>query len=79
MIISDIMKKQNISKYQLSKNSGVPYTTLSDIISGKSQLEKCSADTVYKLSRELNITMEELLCPCFEKQCVPSVKKTRRY
>lgn len=69
MIISDIMKKQNISKYQLSKNSGVPYTTLSDIISGKSQLEKCSAETVYKLSKELNVSMEELLCPCFEKRC----------
>lgn len=69
MMINEIMKKRNISKYRLSKNSGIPYTTLTDIISGKAQLEKCSAETVYKLSKELNITMEELLSPYFEKRC----------
>ena len=69
MLINEIMQNKNISKYRLSKNSGIPYATLSDIISGRAQLEKCSAETVYKLSRELQITMEELLAPCFEKRC----------
>lgn len=63
------MQKQNISKYRLSKNSGIPYTTLTDILSGKAQLIKCSVETVYKLAKELNITMEELLSPYFEKRC----------
>ncbi len=69
MLINEIMANRNISKYRLSKNSGIPYTTLTDILSGKARLEKCSAETVYKLSKELDITMEELLSPCFEKRC----------
>lgn len=69
MRINEIMTNRNISKYRLSKNSGIPYTTLTDILSGKAHLEKCSAETVYKLSKELNITMEELLSPYFEKRC----------
>ena len=69
MLINEIMATRNISKYRLSKNSGIPYTTLTDILSGKAQIEKCSAETVYKLSKELNISMEELLSPYLEKRC----------
>lgn len=69
MMIQNLMKKQNMTKYRLSKNSGIPYTTLTDICSGKAQLEKCSAETIYKLSKELGVSMETLLAPCFEKRC----------
>lgn len=69
MTIAEMMEKRNISKYRLSKNSGIPYSTLTDIISGKARLEKCSAETVYKLSQELQIPMEELLSPYLEKRC----------
>lgn len=69
MMIQSLMQKQNLSKYRLSKNSGIPYTTLTDICSGKAQLEKCSAETIYKLAKELGVTMESLLAPCFEKRC----------
>ena len=62
------LQKKKITKYRLSKNSGIPYTTLSDILSGKTQLEKCSAETVYKLSKELDVSMEELLAPYFTKR-----------
>lgn len=69
MMINEIMANRNISKYRLSKNSGIPYTTLTDILSGKAQLEKCSAETVYKLSKALDVPMEELLAPSLEKRC----------
>ena len=68
-MIQTLMKKKNITKYRLSKNSGIPYTTLTDICSGKTQLEKCSAETIYKLSKELGVSMETILEPCFEKRC----------
>lgn len=66
MIIQKIMENKNITRYRLSKNSGIPYTTITDICSGKAQLEKCSAETIYKLAKELDISMETLLKPCFE-------------
>ena len=69
MTISELLKKRNMTKYRLSKLSNVPYSTLSDLCSGKTSLEKCSAETVYRLATELQVSMEELLAPCFEKRC----------
>lgn len=68
MTVRELMAQKKISKYKLSKSSGIPYTTVSDICSGKAQLEKCSADTVYKLAKELNVSMEMLLEPHIEKR-----------
>lgn len=67
-MIKELMEQKNISKYRLSKDSGVPYSTLSDILSGKTSLEKCSAETVYKLSKALEVSMEELIEPYMEKR-----------
>lgn len=69
MILNDLMKKKKISKYRLSKNSGVPYSTLTDILNGKSRLEKCSAETIYRLAKELEVSMEELLTPYLSQRC----------
>ena len=35
-------------------------TSLNDICSGKTRLEKCSAETVYKLAKALGVSMELL-------------------
>lgn len=72
---TDIMKKKRmmdmdfqtyldtrgISKYRLSKLSGVPKTTVMDICSGKSSLQKCSAGTIWRLAKALQCTMEEII------------------
>lgn len=47
-----------MTKYRLSKNSGVLQTTINDICSGKARIENCSAETLYKISKTLNVTME---------------------
>lgn len=69
MTINEAMERRNITKYRLSKSSGIPYTTVNDICSGKARLEKCSAETIYRLCKELNISMESLLEPCLVKRC----------
>ena len=66
MTIQKIMEQKNITRYRLSKDSGIPYTTITDICCGKAQLEKCSAGTIYKLAKSLDVSMEALLEPCFE-------------
>lgn len=68
MTVNNLMEQKNMTKYRLSKNSGVPYTTVNDICSGRAQLDKCSAETVYKLSKELGVSMEDLLDPCFVRR-----------
>ena len=61
MIINELLAKNNITPYRLSKISGVPHATLNDIISEKTKLDKCSAGTVYRLAQALNVSMEDLL------------------
>lgn len=69
MIITELLAKNNMTKYRLSQNSNVPYTTLNDICNGKTNLAKCSAETVYRLASELNVSMEELLKGYIENRC----------
>lgn len=61
MNINDILKEKNMTKYRLAKKSGVPQTTVIDICNGKSKIENCSAGTVYKLAKALEISMETLV------------------
>ena len=60
MIIEDLLEKRNITKYRLAVQAGIPHTTLTDICSGKTRLEKCSAETIYKLAKALGVSMELL-------------------
>ena len=61
MTIQDALKQKRMSIYRLAKTSKVPYATVNDICNGKAQLEKCSAETIYRIAHALDITMEELL------------------
>ncbi len=68
MLLNDLMGKNKLTKYRMSKNSGIPYTTINDICSGKAMLQKCSAQTIYKIAKELNVSMETLLESCNERR-----------
>ncbi len=61
MYLQTMLDQKNITKYHLSKISGVPKTTVIDICSGKSSLDRCSAKTVYLIAQALGCTMEELM------------------
>lgn len=60
MILDTLLKKQNMTKYRLAVEAGVPHATLSDICNGKTRLEKCSAETIYKIARALGVSVELL-------------------
>ena len=68
MDINLILKEKNISKYKLSKLSKVPFATISDISLNKSKIEKCSAITLLKISKALNLTIEDLLDDDLKKE-----------
>lgn len=61
MLINEKLEKINMTKYRLSKDSGVPQATINDICSGKADLEKCSAGTLYKIAKVLGISIESIL------------------
>ena len=61
MLINERLEELNMTKYRLSKDSGVPQATINDICSGKAELEKCAAGTLFRLARVLGVSIEDIL------------------
>ena len=61
MDLQTYLEQKKISKYHLSKISGVPKTTITDICAGRSDIERCTAKTVMQLAKALECTMEEIM------------------
>ncbi len=66
MSINELLLQRNITKYRLHKESGVPQATISDICSGKTSIEKCSAETIFRIAKVLNVSMESLIAPAVQ-------------
>ena len=60
MMIEDLLKQRKMTKYRLAVEAGISHATLIEICGGKTKLEKCTAETVYKLAKALNVSMELL-------------------
>ena len=61
MVINDLLMEQNMSRYRLSKESGVAMTTITDICSGKADLNKCAAGTLHRIAKVLGVTVDSIL------------------
>ena len=61
MTFLDLLSEKKTTVYSLSKNSGVPKTTLTDIASGKADIFECSGRTLLALAKCLNVSIEYLL------------------
>lgn len=76
MILNILMEQKNMSMYKLAKISNVPYATINDIYNKKAQLEKCAAETIYKIAKALDVSMEMLLEPYMEQRSTFDVFKS---
>ena len=65
-MLGRILEERSMTIYQCAKLSGIPYTTLSEVVRGKTRIEMCSAETVYRLSKVLNVSMEDLMTDSLE-------------
>lgn len=75
-MLNELLEQKNVSMYRLAKISEVPYATINDICNHKAQLEKCTAETIYKIAKALDVSMKTLLKPCFEKRSTFDVFKS---
>ncbi|GHU96821.1 hypothetical protein FACS1894208_11870 [Clostridia bacterium] len=66
MRINELLAEKGVTRYRLAKESGLPQTTVTDICSGKARIECCSGETLYKLARTLDVSMESLLADVME-------------
>lgn len=68
MSINEILKNTGMTKYRLAKLSGISNATLSELCSGKTSIEKCTSETLYKIAKTLNVSMESLLLDTMQKK-----------
>jgi len=68
MYLPDLLEQKKITKYKLSKLSGVPFTTISEITTGKSNIKNCTGDTLYRLAKALDVTIEDMLADSMIKR-----------
>ena len=92
MTFEDLLLEKKYTVYKLSKESGVAKTSIFDIASGKSNILDCSGRNLLKLSKCLNVTIEELLSldrtlynpiydknlPLFLSEAIENIKKAKK-
>ena len=61
MTIYDAINQTGLSFEELCKRTGIPASTLSDILGGKADLSRCQARTVQKLALGMGVSMDELM------------------
>lgn len=76
--LNQLMRAQHLTKAELSRQSGIPETTLRDLLSGSVRLENCKAGTILRLARAFHVSVEELLMHSGEHpaQSVPEDEQT---
>lgn len=57
-MLKDILIERNESVYNVSKKTGIPYSTLSDLVNEKTKIENVQANVVYRLAKYLKMTMD---------------------
>jgi len=61
MKLKQFIKENNFKVSQISAESGIPYSTVLELVNGKKSLGKCNAETVFALAKYFNTTVEDLL------------------
>lgn len=61
MTFRELLQERNISGYQLSKKTNIPYMTISDLINGKTNLLNISLKNAIEIADYLNISIKELI------------------
>ena len=60
-MLKDILEQRGLSVYAAAKGSGIPYTTLNELMNGKKNAEDCSIKTIEALALFLNMPMESVM------------------
>ena len=59
-MLKDILEERGISVYKLSKETGISYSTINDIVIEKTDIKNTSANMLYRLAKYLEVSMEAL-------------------
>ena len=63
-MLKELLEQKNMSIYKVAQMSGVPYSTLNDLVNYKVDIENIRAGILYRIAKVLNISMDELYERC---------------
>ena len=63
-MLKEFLQQKDLSIYKLAGISGIPYSTLNDIVNHKVDIANIRAGIIFKLANVLNISMDELYELC---------------
>lgn len=75
----NLVKQSNKSAYAISKETGIPYTTLSELLTKKKSINKIASETVYKLCLYLKCDMKDILNEVSFYDCLEGKYKSVHY
>lgn len=61
MMIHDYLTDNHLTRYRFAKMCGLPYGTVNDICTGKTDIGKCSGETLLKIAGVLGQSVDALL------------------
>ncbi len=59
-MLKELLEERGISVYKLSKETGIAYSTINDIVIDKTDIKNVSSNMLYRLSKYLEMSMEQL-------------------
>lgn len=66
-MIKKLLSDYQISAYKLSKDTGIPYSTISDLVTGKILIENTSSNTLYRLATYFDLSMDAMYKGSFDQ------------
>ena len=76
MIITELLERKKLTKYRLAIESGVPHSTLNDIISGRTRIEKSSGAPLVNLITVLVGSIEDSITASIEQAAIEKSYET---
>ena len=61
ILINDVMDQKKISIYKMAKDTDIPYSTLRDVLSGKTDIKNVSFEIGMKIAEYLQLNPQKLL------------------
>ena len=56
-----LFRESGLSKYALAQRSGVPYTTVNEILNARTDINRCASETVFRLASVLRAPPETVI------------------
>ena len=59
-MLKNYLEEKKLSMYKVSKEGGIPYSTLNDLVNGRVEIENCKVSLLLQLAKYLGLSLDEI-------------------